>query len=108
VSKYPEHEKLKALGGKSQMLGEFLSEWLPERGIVLAEYHKHSPHCYEADDADQEDPICHWSESRLYETMTPVKKLLAEFFEIDEAKLEAEKEQMLDELRAEHQARKSG
>lgn len=77
VRKYPEHEKLKALGGKNQAVGEFVM-FLAEKGIGLAKYR-----------GDQ-----------LQLFTGRIQALIAEFFEIDEAKLEAEKQAMLDEQRA--------
>lgn len=47
MSNYPEHRKLKLVADKSQILGEFLLEWLPRQGIHLAEYHTHGDTCYE-------------------------------------------------------------
>lgn len=81
---YPEHEKLKALNGKSQAVMEFL-DWLDERGLT----------------------ICHrpgLSDENKYQTiyvpsMTQAEALVAEFFDIDRHKLEIEKRAMLDEIR---------
>lgn len=67
--KYPEHAKLHAVKDKSQACGEFL-RWLVE-------------------------------EKREFEQtgFTGLQDLLAEFFEIDQNRLEREKQQMLEELR---------
>jgi hypothetical protein len=78
MSKYPEHEKLQALGGKNQTVGDFI-EWLGQCGIVLAEFDKH-------------DDLRSAHKSRDH--------LIAEFFELNLSKLEAEKRQMLDDIRA--------
>lgn len=76
MNKYPEHDKLKEVEKESQFLGSFL-EWGQERGMYLAEY---------------DDDI-----------MRPVRKsintLLAEHLDIDLAKLEREKREMLHEMR---------
>lgn len=79
IASYPEHEKLKSVAEKSQTCGEFL-DWLSnETGLVLCEF----------DDESQ----------RSFPTFRSTKSLLAEFFGIDQQKLEAEKVAMLDELR---------
>ncbi|HUV10815.1 MAG TPA: hypothetical protein VMX12_07525 [Acidimicrobiia bacterium] len=71
---YPEHAKLRAVADKSQAIGEFLDEWLPTQGIILAHV-----------DRDGRVPS--------------IQELLAEFFGIDRDKLEAEKRAMLESLR---------
>jgi hypothetical protein len=78
AEQYPEHEKLKGLGGANQIVGDFI-EWLAERRIELAEWNPSGTYCM---------PI-HRSRDDL----------LAEFFEIDRDKLEAEKRAMLASLR---------
>lgn len=83
MSDYPEHDKQHKIINFSQKCGEFL-EWLQEeKGLFLAIYGTR------VTDAD-----------RLYIADPSVTRLLAEFFEIDQDKLEAEKRAMLDELRA--------
>lgn len=91
---YPEHEKLHTVADKSQVCGEFL-EWLQAR-YTIAEYHVHSKHCQ-----DENGRACTGSTKELYTASINVQKLLAEFFEIDEAKLEEEKLTMLAALRGE-------
>lgn len=78
-TQYPEHIKLAAIQPKSQAIGEFL-EWLPTQGITLAERDGES--------------------GRLYPAWDNTIALLAQFFEIDQNKLEAEKRQMLEAQRA--------
>ncbi len=90
--KYPEHEKLKAVAEKSQACGAFL-EWLLET-YTLAEYHKHGPSCIE-----EGRTACGAHQNELLPETVNARRLLATFFEIDEAKLEAEKVQMLAEMR---------
>lgn len=94
-----ELDKMAQAKPRSQAIGEFL-EWLREKGIVLAEYHKHSkdecgsvrwPEC----GICSEQPVAHH-----YNTET----LLAEFFEIDLNRVEDEKRAILEELRAEHES----
>lgn len=80
MSEYPEHEKLHAIKDKSQAIGEFLDFFLPSKGIVLMERFRDR-----------------------YEDYVPTRRsiysLLAEFFNIDQDKLDAEKKAMLTVLR---------
>jgi hypothetical protein len=97
MSSYPEHEKLAKISDKSTACGLFV-EWLAaEKGIRLANYHEHAPSCIDSDG----DVVCGggFGIDRLYPVHERLTKLLAEFFEIDEDKIEAEKRAMLDELR---------
>ena len=101
MSTYPEHDKLKKVSDKSQACGEFL-EWLlgPQR-YQLGQYHEHTDDCWLPDDNQTAARrVCGMSAQTLYPVALNVRKLLAEFFEIDEEKLEAEKRAMLDELHA--------
>ena len=85
--KFPEHEKMKEVQAKSQAIGEFL-EWLrTEKQLFLSR---------EVEIAKRwnGDPITEWLPQH-----PDLERLLAEFFEIDLAKIEQEKRQMLDELR---------
>lgn len=80
---YPEHEKLKAVQTQSQSIGEFL-DWLRgEKGFEIARW-KH-------DDFDENDDV-------LMPAHFSTEKLLAEFFNIDLDKVEAEKRAMLAQL----------
>lgn len=78
ASEYPEHEKLKSLNGVNQTVGDFI-EWLGERDLIIAEY---------------------GNGTELMPASKSRDSLLAEFFEIDRQKLEREKRQMLDAIRA--------
>jgi hypothetical protein len=117
MSKYPEHEKLSKVSDKSTACGQFV-EWLAEKGILLARRHEHTPECYEdhrcgrdcAYDACGRQPggsrdtkirTCGMltEHPALYRIYEPLTKLLAEFFDIDEKKIEVEKRAMLDDLR---------
>lgn len=91
---FPEHDKLAEISAKSQTCGEFL-DWLRER-YTIAEYHVHSVHCQ-----DEDGRACTGSMKTLYPVSINARALLAEFFEIDEAKLETEKLAMLAKLRGE-------
>lgn len=80
MSDYPEHDKLKALNGHNQTVGQFL-EWLSEQGIDLCRY---------------DDSVSKYHPYPITDSHT---SLMAKFFEIDENKLEAEKLAMLTSLR---------
>lgn len=121
VSKFPEHEKLADVKGKSQAIGEFL-EWTQEQGWLLAQRHEHSEHC-PCDDSWHDTKkqlseayadsyckscggsrgsrrnLCGYGDNDLAPVGETVTRLLARYFEIDEDLLEAEKRAMLEELR---------
>ena len=85
MNDYPEHDKLRAISGKSQAIGEFL-DWLgAEKHWFLAEW----------DGIKRAD-----GDERAWPASYSITKLLAEFFEIDLDKIEAEKRAMLEALRA--------
>ncbi len=73
---YPEHKKLKAVEAKKLHVTDFL-EWLQERHWFLAKQPE--------GDA--------WPTPIQY----GIRKILAQYLEIDEDRLEAEKQHMLDE-----------
>jgi hypothetical protein len=79
---YPEHIKLKAISARSQAIGEFL-EWLTcKKGFTICQLHR----------------------EEFMPVYTRTENLLAEFFEIDLDKIEAEKRAMLAELRRAHES----
>jgi hypothetical protein len=78
MSNYPEHDKMTAVREQTQAIGEFVDWAADEKGIVLAKI----------DDRGRA-----YSGGRLMD-------LLAEWAGIDLDKIEAEKRQMLDEIRA--------
>lgn len=84
MSEYPEHDKMSEIKEDAQIIGDFL-DWLTNRddGVVLARY--------QGDD-------------RVATSITDFERLIYEYFEIDRSKIEAEKEQMLEKLRADHAA----
>jgi uncharacterized protein with NRDE domain len=83
MTEYPEHEKLMKIKDKSQTIGDFL-EWLgSEKEIYLCSLVK-----YEG------------MKEQLQYIQKRKEDLLAEFFKIDLAKLEAEKQQMLETMRS--------
>lgn len=77
MSKYPEHQKLKAIQGKSQSICEFV-EWLSEKNIQLAVLEE---------SGDYSPPVRN------------LTSLVAEFFDIDMKKIDAEKDAMIEEIR---------
>lgn len=77
MSLLPEHQKLKDLNGANQIVGDFI-EWLSENGYVIAQYEG----------------------NRLWPVTKSRDTLVAEHFGIDQKRLDAEKEQVLDEFRA--------
>ncbi len=89
---YPEHEKMKALNGASQTAGEFV-DWMQGQGIVFAEYQT----------VQRTNILTGKPLADMVETLMPkhlnIPALLADFFDIDEAKLEAEKQEMIAGLR---------
>ena len=79
--KYPEHEKLRAVMDKTQVMGEFF-DWLQcEHEVFLASY-EYGRDCYPG--RSPRKPMAY----------------VAEFFDIDERKLEEEKLAMVDSMRA--------
>jgi hypothetical protein len=99
TSTYPEHEKLRAIQDQSQKCGEFF-EWLTgTKRYTVGEYHRHDESCTEDGTKGVGRFTCGSSTSVLYPVSCNTRKLLAEFFEIDEAKLEDEKRAMLAALR---------
>jgi len=76
--KYPEHEKLKALGERRATVQDFLDFLLDEAELELCEMDRFERFMPQAETREQ---------------------LMARYFEIDLAVLETEKRAMLDELR---------
>lgn len=80
ASGYPEHDKLTKVSDRTQAAGDF-AEWAGEQGYQLM----------------------HWYENGTehgWVVSPPVTELLAKWAGIDQTKLEAEKRDMLDTLRA--------
>jgi hypothetical protein len=95
---YPECEKMKAVHEKSQTIGEFL-EWLQnEKGVLFSERHHHDDGCYD-DPEDSDWATCGYTENSLAPLNINIEKVLAEYYDIDLKKVDAEKDQMLNELR---------
>lgn len=78
MSDYPEHDKLALISDKSQAIGEFIN-WLKNRqGIEFCHYNSH----------EELEPV--WKGTNQW---------LAEYFGIDQDKLDEEKDTMLKEIR---------
>jgi hypothetical protein len=77
----PECDKMQAVQSKSQVIGEFL-EWLNGKYVIA-----------------QWVEVEGYKEEQLLPAHTVIEKLLAEYFEIDLEKVEAEKREILEELR---------
>lgn len=95
VAPYPEHDKLRAVKDRSQIIGDFLSWLQEEQSVVLAKTHRHNANCVE-----EGDRVCGVESNQLVPEFRSIPKWLAQYFDIDEAKLEEEKRAMLDELRS--------
>ena len=80
---YPEHDKLKALGGANQIVGDFI-EWLGEQGLTICEF----------------NPQRFCGDGEFLPSRKNTVTLIGDFFEIDNNKLMAEKDAMLDAIRA--------
>lgn len=80
---YPEHEKLAKISDESQSIGEFLV-WLGSQEMTVGQWVS-APN---------------YREDQLVPTTKTISDLLATYFEIDQAKIEAEKRQMLESLRS--------
>lgn len=107
MSEYPEHDKLQKVKDKSQAIGEFL-EKMDEQGLILCKQHTHDWSCYEdvvmdGDRVVSHGHLCcsHRNGDRVCDYVT-IEHRLEAYFGIDGNKLEAEKRQMLEELRSQH------
>lgn len=92
AGKYPEHERMAAVKGRSQVIGEFL-DWLSGRGTVLAEWSHET--CIGADGKERVG-----TEDLLFPVHRSIQQWLADYFEIDPVLIEKEKRAMIDEIRA--------
>lgn len=101
---FPVSAKLKEIQPLSQKCGE-LMEWLETKEIHFGKYHKHTEECSNPvvwglpEGTRNRNHFCGLSEGVLYPETISMTRLLAEFFDIDIAALEAEKQRMLDEVR---------
>jgi hypothetical protein len=95
LARYPEHDRLQAVKESSQTIGDFLSWIQEEQSVVLARSHKHNENCIE-----NGERVCGAEKDSLVPVFCSITGWLARYFGIDEAKLEAEKRTMLDDLRS--------
>ncbi len=90
MTKYPEHEKQAKIVAESQAIGEFLDFGLAKQGLYLCE-------------ADNETyRTASGPETHFFPTHKSIPSILAQYFGIDQTKIDAEKEQMLRDLRAQN------
>lgn len=90
----PECEKLAAVSGRSQEIGQFL-QWLGEKGIHLAVAHEHEDGCR----GSHGFLSCGYTAKGLEWYHLNIEKLLADYFEIDLEKIEKERRAILAQLR---------
>ncbi len=85
LTQYPEHEKLQAISDVSQEIGEFLDcgRW------TLCELRDAGTRAWNGTAIQNFQPV-------------NIQDALAEYFGIDQKKIEAEKRQMLEAIRAAH------
>ena len=97
--KTPELDKLKAVVEKSQAVGEFVDVFLTEKGFSIGKPHKHDNHCpgWRKDGTliPGKHSDCGYHSHEFESIGVPIQELLAEFFEIDENKCEAERRAIL-------------
>lgn len=113
MSAYPEHEKLSEIQEQSQRIGLFL-EWLRQQGYVICRWEEPDDDLTYFVDVDTGEPCerggdhyfhndcivnTDWYEEGYYPTKHTIQDILAEYFDIDQKKLEAEKRAMLAEVR---------
>lgn len=119
MSKYPEHEKLRAVQDKSQLLGYFL-EWLESDGRRIAVAHEHTRDCDPPrkgrDDIGREcgmlaaDALTYALPP--YYTWEPpgsgprIERILAMYLGIDMDKIRAEKEEIFREVQRDVDAKR--
>lgn len=91
---YPEHEKLKKVKDKAEAIGEFIdgSGYTLCKVMYSAPFNGPGGLSYEPTRNDQSGHYVAEGKS--------IERILAEWFDIDYAKLEQEKRQMLADLRA--------
>ena len=103
MSDYPEHEKLHQIADESQTIGSFIDFGLPQMGLVIFEQPYRQCPCWSCGrerkngkwHAKHDEP----TEGRWYPTRRSIQTILAEYFDIDQKKIDAEKKQMLSTLR---------
>jgi hypothetical protein len=108
---YPEHEKLAKFKDESQLVGEFLDIGLPRLGIILYEERFFPCECSACEDRLGEHSQWHSEAEKesiidgrvqqlgMFPTRRTIQQILADYFDIDQSKIDVEKEQMLAEIR---------
>lgn len=106
MTKFPEHEKMQKVRAESEAIGLFLDT----AGYHLSERHVHTESCFDSGSSvlaqqkwarygpDDLAP-CGYREGSLQPVNLSIEKILAKYFDIDLAKIEKEKRQMLEDLR---------
>jgi len=97
----PELDKLDAIKEKSQVIGEFLEEFLQSKGYTIGRPHQHGPTCRGWDAEENRyrpsgDERCSFQTGEFEAIGVNTQKLLAEFFGIDEEKMEIERRAILE------------
>ncbi len=118
MSKYSEHDKLKAISDKSQTCGEFLNWLKDDQGLSFARWFDKRYICAECGEVPEEeirtsgvrrfhknnnercDGDVEYVSAGFQPDTRGVTELLASFFEINQRKIEDEKCAMFDECRA--------
>ena len=119
MSNYPEHDKLSKISDESQLVGEFI-DWLQDKGYTICKFQEAGtngePYRIPATEEDIDALEFRWErdDARAGGILNPayeswgdhffpihrgIQSWLAEFFGIDQEKLEDEKRQMLERLR---------
>lgn len=89
----PELDKVRAVHERSQAIGNFI-EWLQEKGIHLGKHHQHDDDCFSGGFR-----MCGYKQDELVRFHYSISGLLAEHFDIDLQKVEAEKMAILEAFR---------
>lgn len=91
LTRYPEHEKLKAIKDKSQEIGTFLDYTLPMLGLVIAQ---------RIEVPEDERDLLLDEDTMLVPAHQSIQELLSAHFGIDQDAIDREKRQMLDDIRS--------
>lgn len=104
--KTPELNKLTAISEKSNAIGDFVSVFLREKGVVLGQVHKHSEKCSGWLESQTKrrpekwlDENCGVRDGEIIPFHYNMEKLLAEFYDIDLNRVEDERRAVLEALR---------
>jgi hypothetical protein len=113
AAEYPEHAKLAEISAQSQAIGEFLDFGLPRLGggMTLYEYVTYDCECNWCERREARRSSWHTLGEKdaavdgvvqikeWQPTLRTIKSILAEYFQIDQAKIDDEKAAMLTALR---------